>query len=107
MPAESIEIISYQYYQFSTREDGAKAVCTCAGTGGKTIYIYFYEGTETLNAANKTGKNYYVYYRYSDMSNIIDMLRNEKPIFLLYVSEGTNNTRISTTSEAVGEGEQP
>ena len=106
MSTKSIEIMSYQYYQFSTREDGAKAVCTCAGTDGWTVYIYFHEGAQALNAASKSGKNYYVYYRYSDMSNIIDMLRNEKPVFLHYVPEGTNNTRLSTTSEPVGEGEQ-
>ena len=107
MLSESIEILSYQYYQFSTREDEAKAVCTCAGSGGKTVYIYFNGGTQALSAATKSGDNYYAYYHYSDMCNIIDMLRNEKPIFFHYIPEGTNNTRISTTSETVGEGEQP
>lgn len=107
MHPESIEITSYQYYQFSTREDGAKAVCTCSGTGGKTVYVYFYGGTQTLLMAGKSGSRYSVYYRYSDMPNIIDMLRNEKPIYLHYVPEGTNNTRLSTTSEPIGEGEAP
>lgn len=107
MPVKSIEITSYQYYQFSTREDGAKAVCACAGTGGETVYMYFHDGPQALNAAVHSGNNYYVYYRYSDLPNIIDMLRNEKPVFLHYVPEGTNNTRISTASEPVGEGEQP
>ncbi|KJR99206.1 MAG: hypothetical protein VR65_17535 [Desulfobulbaceae bacterium BRH_c16a] len=72
-----------------------------------TIYMYFYGGTQALLAASKSGNKYYVYYRYSDLTNIIDMLRNEKPIFLHYVPEGANNTRISTTSEPVGEGEAP
>lgn len=107
MTVKSIEITSYQYYQFSTRVDGAKAVCTCAGTGGRTVYIYFHDGPQALSSASHSGNNYFVHYRYGDMSNIIDMLRNEKPVFLHYVPEGTDNTRLSTASEPVGEGEQP
>jgi hypothetical protein len=47
----------------------------------------------------------FLHYRYEDMPAIIDMLRNEAPISLIYVPEGTNNTRISTSPEPVGEGE--
>jgi len=39
----------------------------------------------------------------SDMPIILDMLRNEKPIYLIY--DGGLNSRISTIEEAVGEGE--
>lgn len=106
MPAESMTITTYQYYQFSTREDWTKAVCICFGPEGKAAYLYFQSGTQPLPAASKSGNNYYLYYRYSDMANVIDMLRNEKPIYLYYIPEGTNNSRISTTSEPVGEGEQ-
>lgn len=106
MVANSIEIISYQYYLFSTREEGAKAVCACEGTGGKFVYVYFHEGPQALNPATHSGNNYYIYYRYSDLRNVIDMLRHEKPVYLHYVPEGTNNTRLSTAFEPVGEGEQ-
>ncbi len=33
------------------------------------------------------------------------MLRNEAPVYLYWIPEGTNNTRISTTAELVGEEE--
>jgi hypothetical protein len=106
MSAESIEITSYQYCQFSTREDLTKAIAVCAGSGGKKIYLYFNGGTQALPSASKNGDNYFLYYRYSDMPNIIDMLRNEKPIYLFYVPDGKDNTRLTTTSEPIGEGEQ-
>jgi hypothetical protein len=106
MPAEIIGVTSYQYYQFSSRDDSVKAVAVCAGSGGKTIYLYFHGGTAALAAASKSGNNYSFNYRYSDMPNIIDMLRNEAPVNVIYVPEGTNNSRISTSVEPVGEGEQ-
>jgi hypothetical protein len=105
MPAEIIGIHSYTYYQFSSREGSFKAVAICAGSGSATVYLYFNGGTAALPPASKTGSNYFVYYRHEDMPAIIDMLRNEAPVSLIYVPEGTNNTRLSTSSEPVGEGE--
>jgi hypothetical protein len=105
MPTETIELTSYQYYQFSSRDDLYKAIAICAGADGKTVNLYFHGGTQALSAASKSGNSYSLYYRYSDMSHIVDMLRNEKPIYLIYLPEGTNNTRISTSSEPIGEGE--
>lgn len=107
MPVHSIEIASYQYYLFSTREDGTRAVCACAGTGGRTVYLYFQEGPQALTAASHSGNSYSAYYRYADLANVIDLLRNEKPVYFHYIPEGTNNSRLSTTPEPVGEGEQP
>lgn len=104
MPAEIIGINTYTYYQFSSRDD-LKAVAVCAGSGGATVYLHFWGGTAALPAASKTGSSYILPYRYTDMPAIIDMLRNEAPISLIYVPEGTNNSRISTSAEPVGEGE--
>ncbi len=106
MPSEVFEITNYQYYQFSTRESSTKAVATCSAADGKRVYLYFNDGPNALSEASKSGNNYFLYYRYADMANIIDMLRNEKPIYLIFVPEGTNNTRISTMNEPVGEGEE-
>jgi len=39
----------------------------------------------------------------SDMPVVLDMLRNEQPVYLIY--DGDQNTRISTTEGPVGEGE--
>lgn len=106
MPAESFEITSYSYYHFSTRPDWSKAVVVCAGDGGRTVYLYFHGGTIELPPAEKSGATYSLFFRHADLAVIIDMLRNEKPVFVHYVPEGTNNTRISTAAESVGEGER-
>lgn len=65
------------------------------------------EGEGKLPSAKKmdAGK-YQLYYRYSDMHAIVDMLRNEGPVFLIHVPEGNNNTRLATAQELVGEGEE-
>ncbi|GJL53523.1 MAG: hypothetical protein NPIRA02_06550 [Nitrospirales bacterium] len=107
MPSEVFEITSYRYYQFSSRENVFKAVISCSASGGKTVYVYFDGGEHSLAEARKNGNSYFLYYRYADMANIIDMLRNEKPIWMVYVPEGSNNSRISTSQEPVGEGELP
>jgi len=45
-------------------------------------------------------------YHLDDLQNTLDLLRNEKPMYLLFVgSGGGNENGIKTTQEAVGEGE--
>jgi len=105
--AETFEIKSYTYYDFSSRDSGSKCIAVCTGDVGKTVYVHFMDSTGDLPTARKIDDNRFIlYYRYADMPIIVDMLRNEKPIYLIYVPEGTNNTRLSTGSEPVGEGEE-
>jgi hypothetical protein len=41
-----------------------------------------------------------------DFHNVLDLLRNEKPIYLLFSGSGTGfENGITTTAESVGEGE--
>ena len=45
-------------------------------------------------------------YHLDDFQNTLDLLRNEKPMYLLFVgSGGGNENGIKTTQEVVGEGE--
>jgi hypothetical protein len=107
MPAEVFELKNYTYYQFSGRDGSPgvfKAVAICFSGDGKTAYLYFDGTTTPLPEAHKNGNSYFLYYRYADMGNIIDMLRNEKPVYLIYMPDGPNS-RVSTSSEPVGEGE--
>jgi hypothetical protein len=111
--ADTKEIKQYQYYVFSSRDGYAKAVILLYGAtelGATTLigYVHLTGATEPLEAARQLpdGK-YLLHYRYADLDDLVDMLRNEKPIYLLWVPEGTNNSRISTVAEAVGEGELP
>jgi hypothetical protein len=46
-----------------------------------------------------------LYYHLEDFQNLIDLLRNEKPLYLLWVGP-TNENGIKTTRETVGEEEK-
>ncbi len=47
-----------------------------------------------------------LYYHLDDFKNTIDLLRNEKPMYLLYSGSGGGfENGIKTTAEPVGEGE--
>lgn len=102
MPTDIVKITSYEYYQYSSREDD-KAFVLCEGTGGHLITLQFKGGTAPLPQAVKAGRGnpgqntYILFFRYSDLSNIIDMLRNEKPVYLKFDSEAERNTRLSTS----------
>ena len=105
--ADRVEITGYKYYVFSSRDDGAKAVIILSGDNGVIGYVHFSGGDRALLEARRFDNGrYLLHYRYSELDDIVDMLRNEKPIYLIYQPEGTNNSRISTTSEPVGEGEE-
>ncbi len=96
----------YQYYQFAARDD-LKAVAILYGVGGETCYVWFEARDGELEpATNFSGNQYRFHYHYKDMASLIDMLRNEKPVYVIYQPAGANNSRISTGSEPVGEGEQ-
>ena len=48
-----------------------------------------------------------LYYHLDDFDNIIDLLRNEKPMYLLWTgSGGGNENGVKTTAEPVGEAEK-
>lgn len=105
--AESFVINYYQFYIFSSRDQG-NSVVIGYGDGGKVVYIHFVGEQPSLPETRKIDDNRYImYYSKVDLSNIVDMLRNEKPIYFIYMSTGTNNSRLSTGSEPVGEGELP
>jgi hypothetical protein len=67
-------------------------------------------GDETANLplAQQAAPNYYsFYYHHNQLQHLIDMLRYEKPITVFFNNDnGFNNSRISTSNEPVGEGEE-
>ncbi len=104
--AQSIEIKKYLYYLFSSREDATPTLFLYDSNGAHIAYVYFRSDSQPLPEARQyTNGRYALYYRRSVLPELIDMLRHEKPIYLHWVPEGTNNTRISTTAELVGEEE--
>lgn len=46
-----------------------------------------------------------VYYHLQDFGNVLDLLRNEKPMYLLFGGSGAENG-IKTTAEVTGEAEK-
>jgi hypothetical protein len=68
-------------------------------SAGKYIGQLIFKPTgATLPPDNMSGTQVNLY--------IIDMLRNEKPMYLLWAGAGSSNENgIKTTAEAVGEGE--
>ncbi len=104
--AQSIEIKKYMYYLFSSREDASPVIFLYSDGDAEIGMVYFREDSQPLPPAKQfpNGK-YALYYRRSIFPELIDMLRNEKPIYLHWVPEGNHNTRISTQPEMVGDEE--
>jgi hypothetical protein len=108
MASTSFQVATYQYYNWSSRKSG-KTNLVLKGTGGETCSVWFEEDeTADLGEAHEVAPNYYAfYYHHSQLPHLIDMLRNERPIHVFFNNDsGFNNSRISTTDEPVGEGEE-
>lgn len=108
MAKASFQVSTYQYYNWSSRKTG-KTNLILKGAAGETCSVWFVEDlTASLPAAKQVAQNYYAfYYHHNQLEHLIDMLRNEKPIFVFFDTDsGFNNSRISTMDEPVGEGEE-
>jgi hypothetical protein len=77
-------------------------------SAGKYIgQLIFKPNGSALPQDNLTSGQVNLYYHLDDFANIIDLLRNEKPMYLLWVGSGSGNENgIKTTAEPVGEGEK-
>ena len=100
--ADLIEITSYDYGAHSSQ-----------GTGGSTWFIRLWSASgflgsalfmkdATLLGAGKYVGGYVLYYDNGDLPWVVDMLRNEKPVYLSY---DRGNAWLKTTQEPIGEGE--
>ena len=103
--AEVVEIKEYKYYTFSSRDSSlANTVVLLYGASGYIGAAFFSNSDAPLDPAEKYPSGVYgLRFKYADLPGIIDMLRNEKPVHLIY--NGALNSRFSTTKEPVGEGE--
>jgi hypothetical protein len=75
--------------------------------GGKSIgTLMFMPNGSALPADNMSRGCAILYYHLEDYQNAIDLLRNERPMYLLYNGSGGGfENGIQTFQEAVGEGE--
>jgi hypothetical protein len=108
MAQAQFNVATYQYYNWSSRATG-KTNLILKGVAGQTCSVWFVEDpTAALPVAQEVAPNYYAfYYHHAQLAHLIDMLRYEKPITVFFNNDsGFNNSRISTTDEPVGEGEE-
>jgi hypothetical protein len=75
--------------------------------GGKFIgQLIFHPDGAALPADGLSGGQVNLHYHLANFENAIDLLRNEKPMFLLFSGSGGGfENGIKTTAEPLGEGE--
>jgi hypothetical protein len=75
---------------------------------GKPIgNLYFHPNGSTLPEDTMSVGQAMLFYHLEDFKNIIDLLRNEKPMYLFYAGSGPGfENAIMTDPELVGEGEK-
>jgi hypothetical protein len=82
-----------------------KRIINLKGTFGKAILWFLPDGSSLPDNRKRTEKNVFdVYYHTADWGAIIDLLRNETPVYFNY-HETSNAAQIYTGDEPVGEEE--
>jgi hypothetical protein len=112
MTTATVEIESYLVqvgYESSGGAGGPKSrgIVACYGQGGYTFLIYLAApGSVTAppryNSNRKIGS---INVPVDEMNHYVDILRNEKPVYLYMNSENPQWNHIRTSKEPVGEGE--
>ncbi len=106
---ESFIAHSYVFYHWSSRKKGSKTNLIIKGAAGEKCSVWFETDPQAeLHQAQRFEEKHYAFYYYQwQFDQILDMLRNEKPITVEFNNdEGFNNSRIGTGDEPVGEGEE-
>ncbi|SRX53959.1 hypothetical protein [Aequorivita sp. CIP111184] len=107
MAQVTFQVNSYRYYHWSSRGN-LKTTLNLYGSGSNACMVLFQSNPDaTLPPATMHGENFFrLHYHQYQLDSLIDMLRNESPIFVFFNNDnGQNNSRISTSNEPVGEGE--
>ena len=99
------EIHSYHCHVFAGAGD--RAAINLNGANDKTFAIaIFQEDASTLPQQYQGSDGIFrVYYHRSAFADVIDLLRNEKPMYFFYWYAGGTNTCITSATEPVGEEE--
>jgi hypothetical protein len=68
--------------------------------------LVFHPNGAALPADALSGRQVNLHYHLDDFQNVLDLLRNEQPMYLVFAgSGGGNENALRTTAEPVGEGE--
>lgn len=102
---DSIELRGYQYELFASRLANVLAHMRLYAEHGVVGHVEFLADGEPLPPAERPPSGQHrLYYPFSSLPMVVDLLRNEKPIFLVWA--GAAGSRLSTSPEPVGEGEE-
>ncbi|WP_299311758.1 hypothetical protein [uncultured Aquimarina sp.] len=106
MAQSSFQVQTYTYYNWSSRST-SKTNLILGGSSEQTCSVRFREDLNAvLPVATQSGSYYSFFCHYNQLQHLINMLRNENPIYIYFNNDhGFNNSRISTASEPVGEEE--
>ena len=102
----AIRLSGYQYQIFASRDTDARAEMRLYAEGGGIAgYAHFRSAAKALPGSERAPDGHvHLYFDHSDLFNVVDMLRNEAPVYLVW--EDAFSTRLSTSPEPVGEGER-
>lgn len=91
---------------FQGQEIRLRGIVRCHG-GEHTLDVYFLDEESTVPqpTVDIEQKKGYMFMPYRDISVLVDILRNEHPIYAHLRSDRPEWTSITTTKEPVGEGE--
>ncbi len=97
------EIERYTYYLFSSRDEGEAIIFLYDDKSTVAAEVIFCDDAEPLPGPKEERGKQLLYFRRSALHDVVDLLRNEGPIYLKQ-DDGTD--ALSTGYEPVGEGEQ-
>ncbi len=96
-------ILYYQYQIFSARSEDIYATIHLHGSEGSIATAYFLRSDSVTAASQKDKANVNrIYYVKNEFTDVIDMLRNEKPVY--FATQEGDIKRLSTGLEAEGKG---
>lgn len=94
---------TYRLYQYAGREEGTRAVVRLEeAVGNHALHAYFTTASP-LPQNNVNGDFYFLYYPYDTFASMMEMLREEKPVYVH--AWNASNVYIGTHAEPVGEEE--
>lgn len=105
----SFLIEEFDHYKVShhsgSKDDSSLATISFKIPSG-TVRIEFVHNVVSKNEVLERNdrKHFTIYYQYNRYADLIDILRNEEPLFFYYNFE-SNQAYLTTSDEPVGEGE--
>ena len=97
------EIVKYTYHLFSSRDDDPAVIYLYDAKSDVVGEVFFVAEDEPLPPAEEKQGRVALYFRRSQLTDLVDLLRNEGPLYLRWA--GPFDTSLSTEYELIGEGE--